>query len=71
MKGDFPGSPMIKDLSCNAGEAGSISGRGTKIPRTVEKPSLHATTTEPTGSGAHAKQPESLYTATTEAACHN
>ena len=41
MKGDFPGGPMIKNLSCNAGEAGSIPGWETKIPRTVEQPSLH------------------------------
>ena len=31
----FPGSPVIKNLPSNAGVAGSIPGRGTKIPHAV------------------------------------
>ena len=29
---DFPGGPVVKTLSSNAGSAGSIPGRGAKIP---------------------------------------
>ena len=29
---DFPGGPVVKTLPSNAGGAGSIPGRGTKIP---------------------------------------
>ena len=31
--GDFPGSPVDKNLPCNAGDTGSIPGRGAKILR--------------------------------------
>ena len=31
--GDFPGSPVVKTSPFNAGGAGSIPGRGAKIPR--------------------------------------
>ena len=33
--GDFPGSPMVKNLLCNAGDTGSTSGWGTKTPCAV------------------------------------
>ena len=36
---DFLGSPVVKNLPCNAGNTGSISGLGTKIPHT-EAPQL-------------------------------
>ena len=29
---DFPGGPVVKNSPCNAGDAGSIPGQGTKIP---------------------------------------
>ena len=29
---DFPGGPMVKNPPSNAGDMGSISGLGTKIP---------------------------------------
>ena len=29
---NFPGSPVVKTLPSNAGDAGSISGQGAKIP---------------------------------------
>ena len=42
--GDFPGSPVVKNLPRNAGDVGLFPGQGTKIPRTLEQLSLHATT---------------------------
>ena len=79
-KGDFPGSPVAKNLPFNAGDVGSIPGRGTKIPHAVgqlgqcrnyhahvpQLESPRATTTEPVCSGAHAPQLESPCAATTE-----
>ena len=32
---DFPGGPVVKNPHSNAGDAGSIPGRGTKIPHAV------------------------------------
>ena len=43
---DFPGGPVIKNPPCNAGDMGSILGRGTKIPHAAEQLSLSATTRE-------------------------
>ena len=37
---------MVKNWSCNAGDAGSIPGRGTKIPHAAEQLSPRATTRE-------------------------
>ena len=37
---------MVKNLPSNAGDMGSIPGRGTKIPHAMGQLSLHATTTE-------------------------
>ena len=48
--GDFPGGPVVKNLPCNAGGAGSISGQGTKISL-----SPCATTTE---HGHHSERPD-------------
>ena len=31
--GDFPGGPVVKTLPSDAGGAGSIPGRGARIPR--------------------------------------
>ena len=39
---------MVKNLPCNAGDAGSIPVQGTKIPHVTGQLSLRATTTEPT-----------------------
>ena len=55
---DFPGGPVVKNLPSNAGDAGSIPGRGTKIPHAVGQLSLHTATTEPVCSGAHMPQLE-------------
>ena len=37
---------MVKNLPYNAGDTGSISGRGTKISHAAGQLSPHATTTE-------------------------
>ena len=73
MDRDFPGGPVVKNLPCNAGDAGSIPGQGTKIPHaagqlspcatTTELPRLNTRarvlqTTEPTRPGARAPQLE-------------
>ena len=34
--GDFPGGPAVKNPPFNAGDTGSITGQGTKIPYAVE-----------------------------------
>ena len=33
--GDFPGGPVVKNPSCNAGDIGSVPGKGTNIPHVV------------------------------------
>ena len=45
---------MVKNPPSNAGDVGSILGRGTKIEHAMGQLSPHATTTEPVCSGAHA-----------------
>ena len=44
--GDFPGGPVVKNLSSNAGDVGLIPGWGTKIPHAVGQLSPRATTIE-------------------------
>ena len=46
LSGDFPGGPMVRNPPSNAGDAGSIPGRGTRIPHAAGQPSSRATTTE-------------------------
>ena len=46
MHRDFSGGPVVKNPSCNAGDAGSIPGRGTRIPHATGQLSPRATTTE-------------------------
>ena len=38
----FPGGSVVKNLPCNAGDAGSIPGQGTKIPHAMEQLSICA-----------------------------
>ena len=45
--GDFPGGPVVKNPPSNAGDAGSISGQGTKIPQAAGQLSLHAAKKDP------------------------
>ena len=59
--GDFPGGPVVKNPPSNAGDGGSIPGRGTKIPHFAGQLSPCATTTgltclnkRATNYGAHA-----------------
>ena len=40
---DIPGGPVVKNLPCNAGGTGSISGQGTKIPCAAEQLGAWAT----------------------------
>ena len=44
---DFPGGPVVKNPPSNAGDAGSIPGRGTKIPCAAGQLSPRAATTGP------------------------
>ena len=44
---------LVKNLPSNAGDRGSIPGRGTKIPHAMGQLSLSATNTEPACSRAH------------------
>ena len=43
---DFPGGPVAGSLPSNAGDTGSIPGRGTKIPHATGQLSSHTTTRE-------------------------
>ena len=58
--GDFPGSPVVKNLPSNTGDSGSIPGRGTKIPHAAGQLRPRATTTESECSGALAPQLERI-----------
>ena len=49
----FPGGPVVKNLPCNAGDAGSILGWGTEIP-TLHGATKHARSNH----GAHVLQLE-------------
>ena len=50
--GGFPGGPVVKNLTSNAGDSGLIPGWGTKILHTVRQLSPSATTAEPSCSRA-------------------
>ena len=39
---DFPSGPVVKNLPCNAGDAGLIPVWGTEIPQSAEQPSPSA-----------------------------
>ena len=39
---DIPGSPVVKNPPCNAGDAGSIPDGGTEIPQAEEQLSLES-----------------------------
>ena len=39
MNWDFPSGPGVKNLPCNAGDTGSLSGGRTKMPHAEEQPS--------------------------------
>ena len=48
--GGFPGGLMVKNPPYNAGDMGSVTGWGTRIPHATEQPSLGTITTESKGS---------------------
>ena len=52
----FPGGPVVKNPPSNAGDAGLIPGRGTKIPHASGQLSPRSPTTEPMHPGAHTLQ---------------
>ena len=58
---DFSGGSVIKNLPSNAGDEGSIPGRGTEIPHTTVKLSQHTITTGPTCSRARVPQERPTY----------
>ena len=43
---DILGGPVVKNLSSNVGDMGSIPGLGTNIPHTIGQLSRHVTTRE-------------------------
>ena len=45
--GAYPGGSVVKNLSVNAGDTGSVPGWRTKIPHALEQLGLRAATTEP------------------------
>ena len=45
---NFPGGPVVKNTPCNAGDMGSIPGRGTRIPHAMGQLNACTATTEPT-----------------------
>ena len=36
-KWDFPGSPVVRNILCNAGDTGLIPGQGIKIPHATKQ----------------------------------
>ena len=40
-KCDFPASPGVRNMLCNAGDTGSIPGQGIKLPHATKQPSLN------------------------------
>ena len=53
---DFPGCPVVKNPPCNAGDTGSVPGRGAEIPYATGQLSLQTSTTEPESSRASEPQ---------------
>ena len=56
---EFPGGPVVKNLPCNAGDMGSVPGRGTQIPHAMGQLSLHTSRQNPcaTVKRCHVAQP--------------
>ena len=55
---DFLGGPVVKNPPSNAGDMGSIPGRGTKIPHAMEQLSQNTTTAEPTHHYSRVHEPQ-------------
>ena len=60
--GGSPSGPVVKNLSSNAGDVGSIPGRGTKIPHAMGQLNRYATTTEPMSCSERPQVPQSNLT---------
>ena len=45
--GNFPGGPVVNNPPCNAGDTGSVPGRGTKIPHATGQLRPQTAVTEP------------------------
>ena len=76
LAGDIPGCPVVKNPSCNAGDAGSIPGWGTKIPRAMGQlsppPQLQSPRAlEPTHHNYRARALWSPHATTRELTCRN
>ena len=71
MEGDFPGSPVVKNLPSHAEDAGSIPVLGTKIPHAAGQLSPHATTTELALLNERAHVPQIQSPRALEPVCHN
>ena len=70
--GDFPGGPVVRNLPPNAEDAGSIPGRGTKIPRASGQLSSEAQLESPRAANYRAHVLWSPGVTTREKpACHN
>ena len=54
------GDPVAKNMPCNAGDADSIPGGGTRLSHASEQLSPCITTTQPVCSGVHVPQLESV-----------
>ena len=65
----FSGGPVVKNLSSNEGDTGSIPRQGTKIPHAAGLPRPRAATTEPAHSGARVPQLERSPHAATKTQC--
>ena len=60
---DFPGSAVVKNPHCNAGDMDLIPGQGTKLPYAAQQLIPHTTATELVHYGTCVPQLESLCTA--------
>ena len=69
--GDFPGGPVVKNLPCNTGDAGSIPSQRARTPHAAERLNPCAATAEPVCSRAHVPHLESLCTATAQPLHHS
>ena len=69
----LPGGPVVKNLTSNAGDVGSIPGQGIKTPYGEGQLSPQATTTntKPMHFGALAPQLERRLCPATKPPCHN
>ena len=68
--GDYTCGPVLKNPPCNAGDVGSIPGKGTKFPHVAEQLSPGAATTKPKCSKAYTPQLESPWAGAAKPTSH-